>query len=492
MLHKSHHPLTTLDDWQHHAGPKSPVHWQDFRSAKETARHWLAALPALPADVSATLASHPDFSPVTDWSAEPELQLRFDGRRGEPRNTDLLVLARDAHGPFVVAVEAKADETFGQPVAEAVADALERLAANPRSGGVARIADLVASLLPEATSGAATVTELRYQLLTASAGVLAYAKAHYIARAVLLVQEFVTPKTTDARHAANADDLDRWLHRVSSGRFAKVGDGELLGPITVPGEPLFPEPPALYVGKTQVHLRPAALETTNRAAAHGAWMQTSVPTNDPLPRLIAHLQEPGVLSALCGQKQQQTFNRREQLLEHAVAELMRAEPTVTNVTVTQQLGQTLGVRAEQYPYRTRPDLVVERGDQLSILEVKSGRVDYPRFDRVVGKDMQAQLEALGLSTLQPTEVEQDLHRLQQYRAVSPRVASATLLLVDAYAGNGRSWTRVFSDADTFAATMQLPTIRAQAAAFLAGTTVLSLDGGDLPARLIVVDVPPPQ
>ena len=257
MLHKSQDLLTSLDDWQRHAGPKSPVQWQDGRSAKETARHWLAALPALPADVVATLASHPNFSTVTDWSAEPEVQLRFDRRRGEPRNTDLLVLARDVHGPFLVAVEAKADETFGQMVAEAAADALERLTVNPRSGGVARLVDLVASLLPQATPGAAAVTELRYQLLTAAAGVLAHAKAHHIARSVLLVQEFVTPRTTDSRHAANADDLDRFLHRLSGGHFSKAAHGELLGPIAVPGTPLFPDAPALYVGKTRVHLRPA-------------------------------------------------------------------------------------------------------------------------------------------------------------------------------------------------------------------------------------------
>ena len=208
-------------------------------------------------------------------------------------------------------------------------------------------------------------------------------------------------------------------------------------------------------------------------------------------RLIAYLQQEGVLSVLCGAKQLKTFNRREQLLEQAVADLVRSEPTVTSVTVTQRLRETLGVSCESYPYRTRPDIVVQRGEQLEILEVKSGRVDYSRFDCVVGKDMRAQLELLGLPDLKPTEVEQDLLRLQSCRSVSPRIASATLVLVDAYAGNGRSWTRVFTNADTFASTMQIPALRAQAAAFVAGTKVHTLDGGDMPVRLIVVDVPEP-
>lgn len=255
MLHKNQRPLKGLEDWRQRAGPKSPSQWQDFRSAKEAAKHWLASFPSMPADLIATLGTHPHFSEVEEWSAEPEVQLRFDKRRGEPRNTDLLVRGRDATGPFAVAVEAKADEVFGQSVTGVFADAVERLAGNPGSGGVARIADLIASLLPAAPAGAAPVRNLRYQLLTAAAGVLSYAESAGIERAVLYIQEFITPSTTDERHAENQADLERWLFHITAGESASITNQQLLGPIKVPGKPLFSGSSALYIGKGQVRLR---------------------------------------------------------------------------------------------------------------------------------------------------------------------------------------------------------------------------------------------
>jgi len=255
VLHKDGTPLVDLEDWRVRAGPKSDAQWSDFRSAKEAAKHWLGAFPAIPSDITVALKSHADFGEVLEWKAEPEVQLRFDKRRGEPRNTDLLLRGRDAAGAFVVAVEAKADESFDQTIAGVLEDALERLAANSSSGGVARVADLVSSLLSAAPKGSPSVAQLRYQLFTAAAGALAYAEAHGISRAVLFIQEFVTPKTTDEKHQQNADDLNRWLLRVSAGAHASLPDRQLLGPIAVPAAPLLTGKAALYVGKAQIRLR---------------------------------------------------------------------------------------------------------------------------------------------------------------------------------------------------------------------------------------------
>jgi hypothetical protein len=255
MLHKHDLPLIDLEDWRVRAKPKSPRHWQDFRSAKETAKRWLGAFPDLPSDLCATLSSHPDFSGVIEWSAEPEVQLRFDKRRGEPRNTDLLVRARDSSGEFVVAVEAKADEPFDQPIAKVLEDAHKRLVANPRSGGVARVEELIASLIPADTSSAESDAKLRYQLFTAAAGVLAFAEQNGISRAVLYVQEFVTPKTHDENHRVNSDDLDDWLDRVSAGTHSSISDRQLVGPIRVSGAPLLTGSADLYVGKAQIRVR---------------------------------------------------------------------------------------------------------------------------------------------------------------------------------------------------------------------------------------------
>jgi hypothetical protein len=67
----------------------------------------------MPPEVWAALATHPNFGPVLSWEAEPEARLRFDSFAGEPRNSDLVVHAEDASGPYVLAIEAKADETYG-------------------------------------------------------------------------------------------------------------------------------------------------------------------------------------------------------------------------------------------------------------------------------------------------------------------------------------------------------------------------------------------
>lgn len=255
MIHKDKQPIVDLADWERRAGPRSESQWKDGRSAKEVARHWLAASPLLPTDVTAVLNSHPDFGPPVLWSAEPEVRLPIDGRRGELRNTDLLLTGSDSRGEFVIAVEAKADEPFDRLVGEVMHDGIERLAGVPQSGGVARIADLVASLLPIAPTGAVPVVDLRYQLLTAAGGALRYAEEHGVTRAVLLIQEFVTAATADAKHASNQTDLENWLYRVSAGRYRAIEDRTLVGPFRVPGPPLLRGEALLYVAKARIALR---------------------------------------------------------------------------------------------------------------------------------------------------------------------------------------------------------------------------------------------
>ena len=131
--------ILTLEDWQRLGGPKKTEQWVDGRSAKEAARAWLEAAPGrMPAEVVAALERHPAFGSVIDWAAEPEVRLPFDSFDGEPRNTDLLVTARDEHGLYLVAVEAKADETFSETVSETLVGATERYLKADRSKGVAR------------------------------------------------------------------------------------------------------------------------------------------------------------------------------------------------------------------------------------------------------------------------------------------------------------------------------------------------------------------
>ena len=241
--------ISTLDEWNNLAPPKSVNHWIPSRSAMETAIAWLEDGGAsLPSEVARVLEAHPDFGPVLSWHAEPEAKLRFDDFAGEPRNSDLAVYAEDRHGPFLVAVEAKADESFGGTFADTLVAAVERYVSNPRSKGVARALQLASALFGSRQNGDPQIGVLRYQLMTAVAGALCEAKRHSFARTVLLVHEFVTDKTQDERLARNAADLASFVSRICRQTVPRVENG-LLGPFFVPGEPLVSEPAKLYIGK---------------------------------------------------------------------------------------------------------------------------------------------------------------------------------------------------------------------------------------------------
>jgi hypothetical protein len=253
---KSGIPITTLEAWETHAGPKNPNHWVDGKSAKEAARAWLeygGTKP--PEEVLSALINHEAFGPVQSWQGEPEAKLLFDSFAGEPRNSDLVVYAQDSHGPFLIAVEAKADEPFSETVAEALAAAVDRNLKNNRSNGVARIEQLAAALFGPRQSGDPPLKAIRYQLLTACAGALCEAQRRGYSRALMLVQEFVTVKTSDDKHFRNRADLDTFVKRLSHGSVSTVHPGGIYGPFAVPRAPFLWPGVALFVGKVSRNLR---------------------------------------------------------------------------------------------------------------------------------------------------------------------------------------------------------------------------------------------
>ncbi|MDP2261652.1 MAG: hypothetical protein Q8K24_00680 [Hydrogenophaga sp.] len=264
---KGNHIITGLSDWQAHAGPKSKGHWVDDRSAKEVARAWLASGQQLPAEVCAALAGHPRFGAVLEWQAEPEAKLRFDDFAGEPRNSDLAVHVRDAVGSYLIAIEAKADESYGATIAQTLAAARKRLDANPRSNGLNRVRQLHEALLGVPVAQAAECAGLRYQLLTAAAGALCDGERRAYARTVLLIQEFVTKKTDDANHARNTHDLLNFMNALHPGTASEVQPGRLYGPFEVPGGKLLKKPPELYIGKVTRNLRATGTARSGGAAA---------------------------------------------------------------------------------------------------------------------------------------------------------------------------------------------------------------------------------
>lgn len=243
--------ITSVDDWFRHAPPKGGTdHWRDGRSAKELARAWFeSGSVSVPDELSALLASHPDTRSAVLESAEPEARIAFDRHRGEVRNADLAVRAVLDGVPLAITIEAKADEPFDQLVPDTLADALDRLLERDRGAGIDRVRDLAISLLPPPRAGLPPLRLLRYQLLTAIAGTMAWARQLAAPKAVLVVHEFQTSQTSTRNLQRNAQDLKVFVRRLTAGASPDAEVGTLVGPVRVPGEPLFDKPADLYLGK---------------------------------------------------------------------------------------------------------------------------------------------------------------------------------------------------------------------------------------------------
>jgi hypothetical protein len=261
-IEKAGRKITTLADWQTYAGPKGSDHWKDGRSAKEIARAWLEGM-GPPLEMAKLLTGHPSFGPLESWIAEPEAKLPFDGFAGEPRNSDLVVHVVDSRGPYLIAVEAKADEPFGQTLAEALASALERLLANEVSNGLFRIQQLAQALFGARMPGDPAIKHMRYQLLTACAGAICEAERRGYSRTLLLIHEFVTTSTRDELHQANSTALGTFVKRLSHGAVTEVGCDSICGPFLVPGRPLFANTNQLFIGKVARDLRSGPRNSSN-------------------------------------------------------------------------------------------------------------------------------------------------------------------------------------------------------------------------------------
>jgi hypothetical protein len=259
-LHARNTPINSTDDWYRLAPPRGGKrHWKDGRSALELARAWCPApgAPVPPGELVALLGSHPLTRGVVfaDADGTPELRVRIDRFAGERRNTDLAIAAvTAARTPrrVAISVEAKADESFGQRVAAAIRAAEKRRARGESSNGDERARDLAEALLGPGASGDPAVAALRYQLLTATAGALAFARHRGAEVAVLVVHEFVDPTGTRTRPrklAANAKDLDTFVARLSGGTCTRVVRDQLVGEFVVPGNVHIPGDIPLLIGK---------------------------------------------------------------------------------------------------------------------------------------------------------------------------------------------------------------------------------------------------
>lgn len=271
-IEKDGRTITSMEDWRRWAGPKTPAQWVVGRSAYEFANAWCGSGDVcMPSELVALLDTRPETQGLSVDVVFPEHKIRFDDRAGEPRNADLAFVGAASGRKVAVTVEAKADEPFGGSVARTICDALERSLSNARSRGVERGQALVRALLRPIEKGQMQTGLLQYQLLTAAAGSLAWARETQADIAVLVIHEFITSKTRDSYHVSNHAAYERFAERLGGNDASLCRSGHVLcGPFAVPGAPLFKAPVPLLMGKIRTDRRKRSLgsaESSNRYAS---------------------------------------------------------------------------------------------------------------------------------------------------------------------------------------------------------------------------------
>lgn len=210
--------IRSLCEWYDRCPPKAKLkHWKDGRSAKETAKHWVHTIPQPFKDL---LKTHQ----LKYILCSPEYESKFDSYKNG-RNHDLLILAKNSNSKnVVITIESKADEPFGDTVANTIAAAEKEIIKNPKSKARDRITELRIALFNELNDNQ---LDLRYQLLTAVAGTIAEAKEQKANSAYFMVQTFV--ENVNDKHIKNQVDLDNFIRVFSKSKYSNIDKNKVLG-----------------------------------------------------------------------------------------------------------------------------------------------------------------------------------------------------------------------------------------------------------------------
>jgi hypothetical protein len=235
--------ITTLDEWYAFAPPaQRQKHWKPGRSAMELAKAWLPGrLPAEVCTLLQTSESTGGFVPRCAWA---EVNTPLDRLRGNTRNHDLLLYGHDSKGlDLILAVEGKADESFGKTIKQRLAEVKRK---RKPSHVPERVAQLAQAVLDSTTDA---VQELRYQLLFAVGATLIEAGKHNAQKAVFLVHELLACGLSEKKLRANARDLVSFVRQLGQAPALDVQAGVLYGPLRVKGNAFVPSHVDLFIGK---------------------------------------------------------------------------------------------------------------------------------------------------------------------------------------------------------------------------------------------------
>ncbi len=204
--------IMTVQQWGRLAPPAGKTHWKDGRSAKESARAWVGRSngPKPPEEMVLLLRSRPETSKMRFGLVQPEARLKLDDFGGNTRNSDVLAHGYANGGSTLVAIEAKADESFGRPI--------EKAMTSPNLSKKSRLPDRVRALsrLIFNRELNATLGRLHYQLLHGLAGAVREAGRKDADQVVFVVHEF-TAKANSKRLEANQHALDDFIAVLGAG-----------------------------------------------------------------------------------------------------------------------------------------------------------------------------------------------------------------------------------------------------------------------------------
>lgn len=211
-LNKKGKQITSVDDWLDAAPPQNPnLHWKDGRSAKELAKYMINGNGYIPKEIEDILVQL-GCSPNITFCGEPEAVTGLEGRGGG-RHHDLLLVQENE---VVVGIEAKSDEDFGEVVHKELfgnSDYKELLDSVP-DNKFARINSLYNDIYGYDLY---KNMDLRYQLLTATAGILKGSKKANASKAILLVLTLKKENCYSERKVeSNLHDLDNFIESLGT------------------------------------------------------------------------------------------------------------------------------------------------------------------------------------------------------------------------------------------------------------------------------------
>jgi hypothetical protein len=157
-----------------------------------------------------------------------------------------------------ISIEGKCDEAFDATLGSVRKRAHKIEDAGGRTNAKSRVDELVRSLLGLGPAKAVT-DKLRYQLFTGIAGTLAYARNVKADTAVFIIHELRSSLAKPRALARNARDLWAFVVELTGGAIQDIPEGQLIGPIRIPGTPLFESPAPLLLGKVARDVGPSCV-----------------------------------------------------------------------------------------------------------------------------------------------------------------------------------------------------------------------------------------